>query len=302
VGEAYGNPENEPMTDQHGEIIPEEPEDIEMGFDRLTALIIGIDNGDSQNPDAAREEDKIKEADMIILIDINARTGEFMTSYLPRDMQVNAGEYTLRLGAVYAEHGAEMLVRTVRSHTGIQPDFYCVLDYGSIISLFDILGRIDYNVPANMYYLPRPYNYDSLSAEEKAELKPEIDLRAGFQRLDGEQILQLLRFRGYGNNYLLEETGRENTHKSFIQEVIRQQLTFENLSRAHEIYEAVINCIAETNMTAEDFRNYTNLIFGFSEFEFKSVEYPGTRSFLDGVYWFTPIHSDAMRAYRDYRR
>jgi len=302
ITEAYGPDEDEHIPDIHGDTEENEPDEIDMDYDRFSAVIIGIDNGNSQNPNITREADRIKEADAIILIDINARDGTFMTSYLPRDMQVNIRGYMLRLGAVYAEHDAEMLVRAVRSYTGIQPDFYCVLDYASIISLFDVLGRVDYNVPVNMHHLPQPYNYDELDEEEIKALRPEIDLRAGDHRLDGEQIVQLLRFRGYGSSYLSEETGREDRHKSFVQEVVRQKFTFENLGRAHEIYEAVIECIVETNMTEEDFENYANLIFGFSEFEAKEIIYPGNRSYIDGVYWFVPNYRGAIGFYREYRK
>ena len=329
ITEAYGPGGPELLTGPDDELIEVEPDAAEMDYYRFTALIIGIDDGDSQEdnsrleidedgrvvwPDEPEESDeddepvkkdytgKKREADTIILVDINMRSREFVLSYLPRDMRVNVGEYTLRLGAVYKEHGADILIRTVKAFTGIEPDFYCVLDYDSIISLFDILGKVDYNVPVNMYHLPKPYEYDRLHEEDIEKLKPEIDLRAGAQRLDGEQIVQLLRFKGYRGTYVNEETNREETQKSFIQEVVRQQFTFENLGRANEIYEAVIDCIVETNMTEGDFFNYTSLIFGFSEFVYKEIEYPGIRNFLDGVYWFMPNHSGAVKLYEEYKK
>ena len=55
--------DKEPATDIHGEIIPpeEDPHEIEMSeFYAFTALIIGIDNGDSQDPHIEEEEDKIR--------------------------------------------------------------------------------------------------------------------------------------------------------------------------------------------------------------------------------------------------
>jgi len=320
------------LTDEYGEPILSPDDDME--FYRFTALIIGIDDGASQyHPRlefdeegmviwAEDDEDEIegeeqenirrwdegienngeREADAIILIGINARSREFTQSYLPRDMSVNVSGYTLRLGAVYAEHGAEKLVRVVHSYTGVRPDFYVVIDYGSIITLFDILGRVDYVVPMNMHHSPRPYDYHELDEEDMARLRPEVDLRGGEQRLDGEQIVQLLRFRGYGGNYINEEMSREDTHRSFIQEVVRQKFTFENLGRAQEIYEAVIDCIVETDMTAEDFENFTGLIFSFSEFDFRELEYPGTRSYDYGVHWFDPTRSGAIRFFSDFGR
>ena len=284
-------------------VLPEEDEEDEEDNRK-----INNENEDEEDEDihanhTHNEPGARAEADTIILIDINMRTGEFMMTYLPRDMRVEVKGYAMRLGAVYADYGTEMLVQVAKAYTGIGADYYCVLDYGGIVSLFDFLGRIDYNVPVNMYYLPRPYDFYELHEEDVEKLKPEIELRSGFQRLDGEQIVQLLRFRGYRGNYLDEEVGRENTHKSFIQEVITQQVTFENFSRAHEIYEAVAECIADTNLTEQDFMNYAHLIFGFADFEFKPIDYPGNRSYLDGVYFFVPNHQGAIRTtYREYKK
>lgn len=320
------NPEEvPPATNEAGEPIPNETSgssEIETNeFYRLRIMFIGIDNGDSQDPHIEEEEDKRKEADTIILADINARSKTFKLSYLPRDMKVDVKGYRLRLGAVYAEHGAEMLIRTVKSYTGVQPDFYCVLDYAGIEELFNVLGEIEYNVPMKMYYMPEPYAYDDEgkaikgyaaasgktvksgeSKEEDAEeQKPEIDLKKGMQMIDGEKAVQLLRFRNYGDNYLTEEAGRIELHKDFIKELIRQKFTLENLGRAQEIYNAVAECIIETNVQKEDFQNYTNLLFGFSEFELKLLEYPGDRQYQNGIEFFIPNYEGAIRFYSEYR-
>ena len=289
----FAPPADTAPTGVDGEPIPA-PDDEMLENYRLTALIVGIDNAESQPG---------READAIMLIDINGWDRTFRLSYLPRDMRVDVSGYTLRLGAVYAEHGAEMLARAVRANTGVQPDFFCVIDYGSIIALFDILGRIYYNVPVHMHHVPRPYNYFELSREQRAALVPEISLQAGMQRLDGAQVVQLLRFRGYGGSHIEDEVHREERHRSFLHEFISQKLTFENLSRAREIYDAVIGGVVATNMTSEDFEKFAGLIFGFArDFEFSEVIYPGTRSYIDGVYFFLPNHAAAMDAFSSFRR
>jgi hypothetical protein len=131
-----------------------------------------------------------------------------MMSYLPREMRVDVRGYMLRLGAVYAEYDADMVIRAVQSYTGVQPHFYCVMDYESIAALIDVLGEVDYTVPEDMYYLPLPYDYDEENPDDyEEELEPEIDLKRGRQMLDGEKAVQLLRYRSYGGTYTADETG-----------------------------------------------------------------------------------------------
>jgi LCP family protein required for cell wall assembly len=281
----FGTGATENKTEENNE--SEIGEDHMDEFYRFTILIMGIDNGESQDPSATPV---VKEADAVILMDINSRTKTFMLSYLPRDMKIDYVKgYTLRLGAVYAEHDAEMLMRVVRSYTGIRPDFYCVLDYSSIAAVFDILGEVQYTVPINMYHSPNPPVV-------------EINLHAGAQMINGEKAVQLLRFKGYGSGYNHEETGRINTHRGFLYEVIKQKLTLENLSRTQEIYDAVIASIVDTNMDSRDFANYAHLIFGFSDYEFNEISYLGTRELQNGVDFFLPMLGSAMRDFKPYRR
>lgn len=320
VEELYGGGMAEPGAG-NGDAFAEENGEIHEDSEiyRVMALIIGIDNGDSQyharleldedgriiRPEEDREEDggRIREADTIILLDINSRERTFMISYLPRDMKVEVKGYAQRLGAVYAEHGTETFIHTVWAWTGLRPDFYWVLNYESIEALFDILGEIEFDVPQNMFHRPRPYDYYELNAQDRASLEPEIDLRRGLQMLNGGQVMQLLRFKGYGGGYVNEETSRANLHRHFIREVIRQKITLENFSIARELYDAVVESIVETNMGLEDFENHVHLLFGIPEFEFLEVEYPGQRRYENGVEFFIPEHSTAVRfIYREYRR
>jgi len=261
-------------------------------FYRFTALIIGTDSGESQM-------DGAPEADTIILMDINSLDRTFMMSHLPRDTRVEARGYILRLGSVYAVHGAEALVNTVWALTGIRPDFYCVLDYGSVERIVDAFGGIEFDVPHDMLYIPRPHNYFELGPVERGQLAPEINLRRGRQTLDGRQAMQLLRFRNYGGGHASEEAARANMQKSFIREVIRQKFTRENiednLEIARELYEAVIGRIVATNMRLGDFLNYAVSIFGFWEYEPLVIEYPGRRISENGVEFFVPSHADAVR-------
>jgi anionic cell wall polymer biosynthesis LytR-Cps2A-Psr (LCP) family protein len=192
----------------------------------------------------------------------------------------------------------------VRAYTGIQADFFVVLDYASIESLFDIMGDLEFDVPQDMLHQPRPYDYFDLDAAQRAALRPEINLRRGRQMLNGGQVVQLLRFRNYGGGYRNEEISRINMHINVMREVFRQKLVLENLEIARDIYDAVIRSIVATNMGLDDFENHAHLIFGLGEYEFRIIEYPGMRRYENGVEFFIPLpnRSEAVEIFRDFRR
>ena len=282
-----------------------EPDEFrEIDENEFTALILGIDNGQSQH-------DEKQECDTIILLNINAETKTFMLSSLPCDMKTETKGYILRLGAVYAEFDAQMMIQTVRAYTGIQADYLCVLDYKSIEKVFEILGDIEYNVPMDMYYNPNP---DSDENDEETDAEPPkanntgkieidyanepIDLKAGRQRINGEQAVQLLRYRSYSNGNF----DRIITQVDFIKEIIRQKITFANLANAKNIYTAVKKSVVETNMDEKDFEAYIETIFAVSNYEIKEVSYPGTVRNENGVSFFSPDIKSAIHRYHDYRK
>ncbi|MCL2771769.1 MAG: LCP family protein [Oscillospiraceae bacterium] len=269
----------------------------------FSALLVGVDAGESQ--DNAKSE-----ADTIIMLNINAITKTIMISPLSCDMKVDAKGYTLRLGAVYAEYGINTLLAAVKSYTGLKMDYYCVVNYDTIKSVFDILGDINYNVPMDMYYKPLPYD----DAKEKSkppfdpddpdnpknQSKPEIDLKAGQQLIDGEEAIELLRYKGYaaGN----EE--RTSVQIDFIKEFLRQKITLENLSKAQDIYNAIQSSAVNTNIDAKTFNSYTDLIFSLSTaYQTPEVlQYPGDYMEENGVMFYVPRYTDALTLYSAYRK
>jgi len=284
-------------------------DDPEKDTSEFTALIFGIDNGKSQLNEK-------KEADTIILLNINAKTKTLMILPLPCDMKIAVKGFTLRLGAVYGEYDAEMLMRTIWSYTGMKIDYYCVFDYESLGKVFDILGEIEYTVPMDMKYEPKPYYITTApppdpTAEttQPPKIDPDnttepttdveiINLESGEQMIDGAKAIQLLRYKGYSN----ENYGRITTQIDFLKEVIRQKITFENLGNAKELYAEIKESIVATNMDEKDFENYANTIFNLSDYTIKDEIYPGEPRYENGVSFYVPDLIRAVKTFKIYRR
>jgi len=272
----------------------------------FNALILGIDNGNSQVTGK-------KEADTIILINLNAKTKTLMISSLPCDMRVIVKGYTLRLGAVYGEYDIEMMIDAIKSYTGIKIEYYCTLDYESLEKVFEILGEIEYTVPMDMKYKPKPYYIDESTTEptteEPVEIKSDettepttdievIDLESGKQLIDGAKAIQLMRYKDYSGG----NSGRMITQIDFFKEIIRQKLTFENLVNAKELYTEIKESVVESNMDEQDFEKYAETLFSMRDFNIKSIEYPGEIKNDNGVAFFNPELKKAISLYKNYRK
>jgi len=333
--DGYINPDTAQSTTNPNQSSTEVPTDEhELNGNNNTSefnvLLIGIDNGWSQVYEDMKSTGRWaqvalkKEADTILLMNINAKTKTFMISPLPSDMKVNVGGYFLRLGAVYREFGIDKLIDAVWAYTGIhvtpqKGGYHCILDYEGLEKVINILiektGEIEYNVPMDMKYKPDPYyittapppdpdapppttvNNDN-TTEETTDIEV-IDLKAGEQTIDGAKAIQLLRYRGYSNgNY-----DRMNTQVYFLKEIMRQKITFENLGIASELYDEIKECIVEANMDAIIFNKYAETIFSLmTDFKIKELTYPGTPKYNEnGTAFYEPDYKSALILYKDYR-
>jgi len=276
--------------------------EIPIDLTEFTVLIIGIDDGMSQRSGR-------READTIILANINAKNKELMLSPLPNNMRVEIGDYVLPLNMVYAEYssgadtGAEMTVDTVWSQTGLKADYFIVLDYAGIEHIFDILGEVDFNVPIDMYYSPAPYDENDDEQEEidvPYGLRT-IDLKKGHYPLNGAQAVQLLRFKNYSGSSRDNET-RMRTQMNFIKAVLEQKFTVESFMNANDIYAAIKECIVKTNLGAMDFNRYMDIIFNLSEYSITEIAYPGGIETQYGTIYFKPSRETALKIYEKYRK
>jgi len=284
----------------------------------FTVLVIGIDDGQSQPKDYETDENSAKkEADTIFLINVNAKTRVLMISSLPCDMKVEADGYVLQLGAVYTHGGMKLMKNAVHAYTGLEADYCFVLDYDSVETIIDSLGAMEYAIPEDMYFKPVPYDVSTTNPpakeEEKAENTEEttdrniINIRKGEQAtnemgtalIDGATAIQMLRYKNYKN----EQYSRDEIQINFVQEFIKQKMTFENLVRAEKIYEEIKESIVATDMDGEAFKEYMNTLFGLSDFPpAVIVHYPGAVKTENGSTFFEPILKSAIERYAEYRK
>ena len=89
---------------------------------------------------------------------------------------------------------------------GFEPDGYAVVDLSVFEQLVDLMGGITFDVPVDMHYSDPTQGLN-------------IDLQAGTQRLNGEQAMQVARFR---SGYATADLGRIEVQRSLVSAALRQ--------------------------------------------------------------------------------
>ena len=171
---------------------------------------------------------------------------------LPRDTFVNYRGRRVLLNSVFnraggGEDGMAALKAEIGELTGVTPDFHVLVQWEAVGKLVDAIDGVYFEVPFDMYY-------NDLSQDFK------IDLKEGYQLLDGDQAMGLLRWRkssddsghsfgGYPNGDL----GRIETQQAFLKAVIAKCLQptvlLPNLAEYISIFQQnVVTDLSPSNM------------------------------------------------------
>jgi LCP family protein required for cell wall assembly len=140
---------------------------------RTNILFLGVD---------ARSGETKSRSDTIILASIDPSLHKVAIVSIPRDTQISgpAGSGLDKINSANVVGGPELAVEKVEDLMGEKIDYYVEMNFEGFKDIVDTLGGVTMNVDQRMY-------------------KPTegIDLQPGTQRLDGEDALAFVRFRGY---------------------------------------------------------------------------------------------------------
>jgi LCP family protein required for cell wall assembly len=162
--------------------------------------------------------------------DGNNNTDTFMTATLdtvnytlnvvniPRDTLVNVSWNTKKINTLYANLGIEGTVERLSAILGYKVDRYAIIDMQAFKALVNAIGGVDFDVPVNMNY---DDPYQGLS----------IHYSKGMHHLNGQQALEVVRFRGYN----AADIRRISTQQDFLMTAIKQILAAKNSLKVTDI-------------------------------------------------------------------
>ena len=180
--------------------------------DFYTFLVVGRDTYGGGNTDTM----------MLASYDIPNQKLSVMS--IPRDTLVNVSWDIKRINSVYnmyggGDDGMDALKEEVSQLVGFIPDYTFVVEWEAVGTLVDAVGGVYFDVPRRMYYNDLSQNF-------------KIDLQEGYQLIDGDKAMQLLRWRHNSDDngkilnsgYATGDLGRIETQQAFLKAAIEQCL------------------------------------------------------------------------------
>lgn len=221
-----------------------------------------------------------KLTDTIMVCSYNPKTQRASILSIPRDTYVGKNKNSVKandkLNTVYSKSGIDTCMEKVEQITGIELDYYAVVNTKALIKIVDIIGGVNFDVPIKMDYDDPTQNLH-------------IHLNKGMQKIDGEKAEQLLRFRHnnnrstYSQEYGDNDYGRMKTQREFIKETMKQTLQLKNITKAKKIISAVFENV-NTNVEEGLIKQYLPYAIEFNTDSILMEQLPGESTKYNDVW------------------
>ncbi len=211
---------------------------------------------------------------------------------LPRDTYVSYYGRKVLLNSVYnraggKDKGIEALKAEVGELTGVTPDYHVIIQWEALGELVDAIDGVYFDVPQRMYY-------NDLSQGFK------IDLKAGYQLLDGDKAMQLIRWRKSSDDsghsfggYATGDIGRIETQQAFMKAIIAKCLQPDVLLSNLGEYISIFQKNVETNLTVSNMTYFGKSAIGKLDMDDVSFYTMPYKSAGDGAH-LLPIGSQIV--------
>lgn len=174
--------------------------------------------------------------DTMLLVRFNPQDKKLVVLSVPRDTRTEVPGYGVTKINAANSYGGPALTAKATSQllNGVGIDRYATINVQGVQALVDALGGVTVHIPKDMKY-----------RDDSQHLY--INLKAGKQKLNGEQTLQLLRFRydEYG------DIGRIQRQQMVMRALMEQALNPTTIARMPKIL-SVIQTYIDTNLSVEE--------------------------------------------------
>lgn len=204
-------------------------------------------------------------ADTIMVMSINEGTNQVAVISIPRDSRVEIpGRGKDKINhAMSNKAGISLMKSTVEELLDVSLQHYVFTNFKGFIRVVDILGGVEMDVPRRMVrWCP---NYP-------------INLRAGKQRLSGEQALQYVRYRGGAEG----DFGRMNRQQEFLKVISAELLRARTLLKLPQLLEEAASHV-RTDMSFQQLLSFGVRASRLNLDEAVTLTLPGRNIRVNGV-------------------
>jgi polyisoprenyl-teichoic acid--peptidoglycan teichoic acid transferase len=223
----------------------------------VNVLVMGIDQ--VLDPKATGDEIFASRSDSMLLIHVNPKQKGVSVLSIPRDTQVNIPSIGVtKINQANASGGPALAAKVITdTFNGVKVDRYLRFSTEAFRELIEQVGGVRVYVPNDMVY------------EDKTQ-KLSINLKQGWQTLNGEQAEQFARFR----NDDLGDIGRVQRQQTLLKALKDQMSSPFVVARIPGILQAMQKYV-DTNLSLEEMSALLNYGLGLDQKAVKMVLLPG---------------------------
>ena len=251
-----------PMFGTMAKTMDDLPRNERLGSKR-NIVVLGVD-GREKDDDPGR-------SDTLFVVMFDPKSKNVSLLSIPRDTRVRIpGHGWDKINHAYAFGGHKLTQQTTEELLGIQVNNYVMVDFSGFESLVDAIGGIDIDVEKDMYY-EDPY----------ADLV--IDIKHGYQHLDGKRAGEYVRFR----KDELGDIGRVQRQQKFMKAAAAQIFNIDTVTKIPALFSTVDRHV-ETDMNTLTMIKAANSFKLFGDEKVKSGMLYGNFDDTEGIsYWAT---------------
>ena len=259
-------PSDDPDTEEDESRQEPQTVTLERKEDFHTFLLMGSDDGNGN-------------ADTIMVGAYDLKNGKISVLSVPRDTLVDVSRTVKKINAAYGVGGVQQLLDELTPILGFRPDHYIKVDIRAFVDVVNILGPISFYVPCDMYH------------DDGAGFV--INLKEGLQSLNGQQALQLVRYRGYAD----ADLGRIRTQQKFLREIAKQSASWTTVTKVPALAQTISKYL-DTDLSVTELAYFAtaalNLDFS-NDISFATLPGDGAVHY-NGVKWYYQLEPEESLA------
>ena len=267
------------------------PQEGFPGVDRLTIVCMGIDDNWT-NSDVVYTAQARTDTLFALTMDLNTKKVTMLS--IPRDTYAHIvgtkNDWHFKINSAYETGGPDRTVATVNEFLGTTATHYLVLNIDATKKMVDALGGVDLNVEHEMHYHDK---WGHLF----------IDLKPGFQHLDGDQAVGFARYRhpDAGKKPSPEDGDDRRIYRQHVllRAMVAKAKSFANVAQAPHLVDVAMSSV-RTDLTRQQLFDLAAIFKGVQQDDIRTASLPGEDYRDEKGAWLVRVKPEDAHAYADW--